>query len=96
MFRDSRVRLLNVPAEKVALYSYGVYLLHQVVLWIVFGPLGVRSVPLGTGLFLLMTAALAVLAFHAVESPLMVFGRRISARELFRPSPDPAGLEPAP
>ena len=96
LFRDSRVRLLNVAAEKIALYSYGIYLLHQIVLSIVFERLGIRNVPLGSALFLLLTAVFAVGAFHLIESPLMDLGRRLSAHELLRPSPDPNSMEPAP
>ena len=95
-FRDSKVRLLNVSAEKIALYSYGIYLLHQIVLSIVFQRLGIRSVPLGSALFLLMTAVFAVITFHTVESPLMDVGRKVSSQELFWPAPDPDSLEPAP
>jgi peptidoglycan/LPS O-acetylase OafA/YrhL len=96
LFRDSKVRLLNVSADKVALYSYGIYLLHQIVLSIVFQRIGIRNVPLGIALFVPMTVAFAVAAFHLVEAPLMELGKKLSAHELFRPSPDSSRLEPAP
>jgi peptidoglycan/LPS O-acetylase OafA/YrhL len=96
LFRDSKVRLLNTSAEKIALYSYGIYLLHQIVLSIVFERMGIRNVALGSALFFGLTEVFAIAAFHFVESPLMDLGRKLSAHELLRPSPDPGSLEPAP
>ncbi len=95
-FRDSSVRLLNVSAEKIAMYSYGIYLMHQIVLSIVFQRMGIRNIPLGVALFLMIATVCAFAAFHLVESPLIAVGKKLSDHAFFRPSPESLSLEPAP
>jgi peptidoglycan/LPS O-acetylase OafA/YrhL len=95
-FRDSEARVLNRAAEKVALYSYGVYLLHQFFLYAVFGWLGVRARVAGSVAFLVLTGIAAVVAYHLVEWPCMELGRRLSASLLGRPVPETGVIAPAP
>ena len=96
VFRDSRSKTWNALTHRVAVYSYGVYLLHQPVLSVVFDRMGVRSVPLAVLFFVALTAGAAAAAFHLVESPCMDLGRRLSNFELRRAVRDSAELQPAP
>ena len=79
LFLDCELAWLNRAAERVATYSYGIYLLHVPALHIVFsiwqpGPLAVEL-----SLFLALTAVLAVAAYHLIEAPMVRLGRRLSA-----------------
>ena len=78
-FRDSKVRVVNAAAEKVALYSYGMYLLHIPVLYLLFVVLGVTHAVTGVVLFFALTLLVAIGAFHLLESPFIDFGRRLSS-----------------
>ena len=49
-FGDSTARVLNLPAQRMATYSYGVYLLHVPVLHLLFTVLGVRTPGVGVPL----------------------------------------------
>jgi peptidoglycan/LPS O-acetylase OafA/YrhL len=71
LFTDSPIRWLNRAAERVATYSYGIYLLHVPALYIVFSLWRPQSLALGLVLFVAITAALAILAYHTIEAPMM-------------------------
>ena len=71
LFTDSPYRWLNRAAERVATYSYGIYLLHVPALLIVFSLLQPESLALALVLFVAITAALAITAYHTIEAPMM-------------------------
>jgi peptidoglycan/LPS O-acetylase OafA/YrhL len=79
LFDDSRIRWLNRAAERVATYSYGIYLLHVPALHIVFSLWQPESLALGLVLFVAITAALAVIAYHAIEAPMIRLASRRAA-----------------
>lgn len=76
-FRQSTSRWLNGVTQRVARYSYGLYLWHVPVLHLVFGVARVRSPLLGSLVFLPLTFAISILSYHLVEEPLIGFGRKI-------------------
>jgi peptidoglycan/LPS O-acetylase OafA/YrhL len=77
-FDDSRRPLLNQVALKVATYSYGLYLLHVPVLYVVYSLWDPATVWLGVLVYFVLTAILAVLAFRLLEAPMMNLGRRLT------------------
>lgn len=79
LFADSPVRWLNRAAERVATYSYGIYLLHVPALHIVFSLWQPGSLALELVLFVAITVALAVVAYHAIEAPMVRLGRRLTS-----------------
>jgi peptidoglycan/LPS O-acetylase OafA/YrhL len=96
MFHDSGAATVNLAANKIALYSYGIYLLHVPALYLVFYRFHIQGVVLGSGLSVLVTLAASVLAFHALESPCIEFGRKITSNG-YRKSPSDVGeISPAP
>jgi peptidoglycan/LPS O-acetylase OafA/YrhL len=80
-FHDSTFKPINFVAEKVALYSYGIYLIHLPILYLVFIVLGIKSHVFGTLLFLAGTMAASIIAYHFIESPLIEVGRKLSSRK---------------
>ncbi len=78
-FTDLRSQWLTRPAEEIAKYSYGIYLLHVPAFEIVFR--GLPHLPLAAkcALFLFTTAVLSVAAYHLLEHPLIQLGKRLTA-----------------
>jgi peptidoglycan/LPS O-acetylase OafA/YrhL len=80
LFRDSRAKVVNVVAERIAIYSYGAYLLHVPSLYLVFIALGIKVPAYGVVLFVAVTTLCSVMTYHYIESPFMEVGRRLSSR----------------
>ena len=79
-FHVSSNRPINIVAEKIALYSYGIYLLHIPVLYFVFMVLGIRNLFFGPLLFVALTVFAAIITYHSIESPFINIGRKLSSR----------------
>jgi peptidoglycan/LPS O-acetylase OafA/YrhL len=77
LFTDSQCRWLNRAAERVATYSYGIYLLHVPALHIVFSLWRPGSLALGLVVFVAITAALAIIAYHTIEAPMIRLASRL-------------------
>jgi peptidoglycan/LPS O-acetylase OafA/YrhL len=79
-FQDSANKPLSAVAEKIALYSYGMYLIHVPALYLVFMIFGIRNLIFGPMLFIAFTVAASVITYHLIESPFIEMGRRLSSR----------------
>jgi peptidoglycan/LPS O-acetylase OafA/YrhL/glycosyltransferase involved in cell wall biosynthesis len=77
-FRELSTQWLVRPTEKIAKYSYGIYLLHVPALEIVFRAAPSLPLALKCLLFLLVTTALSVAAYHTIEHPLIQFGKQLT------------------
>ena len=71
-------------ARWIARYSYGFYLLHNLPIWIAFVLLAREPAALQWTVIVLGIPALAVLAYHLVEAPVIRIGSRVVARQLGR------------
>jgi peptidoglycan/LPS O-acetylase OafA/YrhL len=73
-------RSLIRAGEWVARYSYGIYLTHFFTLWLVFEK--GSSLPFAARItgFVALTAALSWVLFHAIEQPMIQFGKRTAER----------------
>jgi peptidoglycan/LPS O-acetylase OafA/YrhL len=80
VFHNSTLKYINRAAEKLALYSYGVYLLHIPALYLVFIVLGIKASVLGSLFFIAITLGASTITYHFIESPFIDLGRRLSAR----------------
>jgi peptidoglycan/LPS O-acetylase OafA/YrhL len=67
------------PAQQVAKYSYGIYLLHVPVLIFVLRYLPALPLALKITVFVALTALLSFISFHAIEDPLIRFGKRLTS-----------------
>lgn len=76
LFGDCQLQWLNRAAKLVATYSYGIYLLHVPALHLVFSQLPSRSLALKLLLFVALTATLSIVAYHAIEAPMIRLARR--------------------
>jgi peptidoglycan/LPS O-acetylase OafA/YrhL len=78
-FHDSTNRWWNAITKNIAKYSYGLYLMHTPALWLVFNVWGLRNPYLAGPLWLAVTGAASVIAFHVLEEPMIQYGKRWAA-----------------
>lgn len=78
LFRDSMSPVVNRIANKMALYSYGLYLLHMPVLYLVFRVWHIDGVILACAVYFGLSLLLSIVAYHLLENPLIDVGRRLS------------------
>lgn len=79
-FHDSTSATWNAITKNVAKYSYGLYLLHVPSLWLVFKVMGITGPVAGTSTWLVMVALASFLAFHAIEDPMIQYGKRLTRK----------------
>jgi peptidoglycan/LPS O-acetylase OafA/YrhL len=89
IFHASTQKHLNLAAEKIALYSYGVYLINAPVLYLVFKVLGIKNLFFGPLLFLVLTIVGSVITYHFIESPFIELGKRLSSGKVRTSAPLP-------
>jgi peptidoglycan/LPS O-acetylase OafA/YrhL len=73
----------------IAKYSYGIYLMHFICLWISFEVFAAAPEWFRLISFFLLVAITSVAVYHAIELPLIKFSKRFTAPRLTRPT---AGL----
>jgi peptidoglycan/LPS O-acetylase OafA/YrhL len=79
-FREIRAPGLRWISNRIATYSYGIYLSHQFALWTAFGLLASYPWVLRIFVLLLMLIALPVALYHAIEKPMIAVGVRLANR----------------
>lgn len=78
-FHDSRTVIVNYVANRIARYSYGIYLFHMIALWI--GCTVLRNQPelVQWAVFLAVLAVLSIGTYHLLEKPAIDLGVRLTA-----------------
>lgn len=84
IFHSSTSVIANTVAESIARYSYGMYLLHVPVLYLVFFKMHTQCIPLGLAMFVAITGSASVLGHHVIEKPAIDLGRRLSSSNRLR------------
>jgi peptidoglycan/LPS O-acetylase OafA/YrhL len=77
-FSEMHAAWIVRSAQQIAKYSYGIYLLHVPALIFTFRYLPGLPIALKLVIFILLTATLAMISFHAIESPLIRVGKRLT------------------
>lgn len=85
--REIAETALSRVAHVIAKYSYGVYLLHQVALWIALVKFGAAPHVVQWMLFAVLMFALPWSAFHLIEHPGIVVGQRLVHQPVPRQTP---------
>lgn len=78
-FADVAKNWIALPAQQLAKYSYGVYLLHVPALIFVLRYLRGPSLALKCVVFLVLTAAMSIASYHAIEEPMIRLGKRLTS-----------------
>jgi peptidoglycan/LPS O-acetylase OafA/YrhL len=99
-FREMRENPLTWLTARIARYSYGIYLLHYFAIWLGFQVCRGLHPVLRAAIFGGVLACLSVLLYHAVESPLIAVGVRLSRKFMDHAGPfglkGGSGVRPAP
>jgi peptidoglycan/LPS O-acetylase OafA/YrhL len=82
-FHDSVNPIWNGLTRTVAKYSFGIYLSHIPMMWLVFRVLRVENDVAACSLWLALTGAASVAGFHLIENPMIGVGRRLSSARMF-------------
>lgn len=77
---------LAAAASQVAKYSYGIYLCHMPLLWLIYRKWAIPGWQRGIWL-VIATAVVSVACYLAIERPLIRMGTRIANRALIGPVP---------
>ena len=77
-FTPMRARWLRRASHAVAKYSYGIYLFHVPCLWLAFGKLRFLGALGCSVAFVVLTAAVVVTAYHALEAPMIAVGKKLA------------------
>ena len=88
-FGELRSIWLVHPAQQIAKYSYGIYLLHEPALIFVMRYLPRMPLVWTVFTFFLVTALVSFISFHLIENPLIRTGKWLT-----RPRPAPRYFEP--
>jgi peptidoglycan/LPS O-acetylase OafA/YrhL len=79
-FREIQSPWLRWISNRIATYSYGIYLSHQFAIWAAFGVLASHSLALKVPVLVVMLVAVPVLLYHAIEKPMIGVGVRVAGR----------------
>jgi peptidoglycan/LPS O-acetylase OafA/YrhL len=77
-FGELSARSIVLPAQQIAKYSYGIYLLHVPALIFVLRFLPGLPLALKLFAFLALTTILSFVSFHTIEDPLIRLGKRLT------------------
>jgi peptidoglycan/LPS O-acetylase OafA/YrhL len=77
-FVDCDFAWLNRLCLRIATYSYGLYLLHVPMLYVVYEKWNPDSPVVGLVAFFALSVLAAVSAYHLVEEPMVALGRRLT------------------
>jgi peptidoglycan/LPS O-acetylase OafA/YrhL len=66
--------------ERIARYSYGIYLLHYFAIWIAFVVCRKLNIALQITIFAAVLGFLSVFLYHTVEAPLIAVGVKVSRK----------------
>ena len=77
-FREASEGRLTRFAQKIAQYSYGIYLLHYFAIWLGFAFFRTLNIGFQTIIFIATLVTLPVILYHTVEAPMIARGVRAS------------------
>jgi peptidoglycan/LPS O-acetylase OafA/YrhL len=79
-FGEITTAWLRVAANRIATYSYGIYISHQFCIWIALGLLASHSRWLKLPLLIALLVTLPLVLYHAIEKPMINLGARLARR----------------
>lgn len=80
MFRDSRSVIVNTMSHVIATYSYGIYLLHYIALWIGCVVLAKQPIPAQWSEATVILVVACAASYHLIEKPAVGVGAALARR----------------
>src|SRR5258708_7308630 len=87
-FADLTTTWLCAASQRIATYSYGIYLSHQFSIWVALGVLASHSLWLRIPVLMGLLVLLPVLLYHCIEKPMIRVGMRLAAGRTREPMPN--------
>lgn len=84
-FRQIQSKPIRAISNRIATYSYGIYVSHQFSIWLALGVLAARPLWLRFGLLSVLLVLLPVILYHGIEKPMIRVGVILAARERTKP-----------
>jgi peptidoglycan/LPS O-acetylase OafA/YrhL len=79
-FCDLKLSWFTSGCKTIAKYSYGIYLFHLPIIWLVFIKLMFLPLVVRWAMLSVLICVLPWLAYHLVEGPMIRIGRRLASR----------------
>jgi peptidoglycan/LPS O-acetylase OafA/YrhL len=79
-FAEMTHNWLRKVCHLIARYSYGVYLVHVICIWLAFVELAELPLAVRWLVFVIIVALFPIILYHSVEAPMISLGRRITDR----------------
>ncbi len=81
-FQEVSISWVRYLGNRIATYSYGIYISHQFVIWFSLGVLVGSSLLLKLSVFVVLLVGVPLVLYHAIEKPAIRFGSALAARTL--------------
>lgn len=79
-FGEIRSKWVRTISNRIATYSYGIYISHQFCIWFALGVLALYPLWLRIGVLVTSLVTLPVMLYHGIEKPMIKFGIRVAER----------------
>jgi peptidoglycan/LPS O-acetylase OafA/YrhL len=86
LFREIQTKSVRMISNRIATYSYGIYISHQFCLWFALGALVALPVWFRAGVLAALLIAVPILLYHGIEKPMIEIGNRLAKRWHEKPS----------
>ncbi len=80
LFREIQSRPVRIVSNRIATYSYGIYVSHQFCIWFALGVLAGHSLWLRVGVLSVSLVLVPILLYHGIEKPMIQAGIRLAER----------------
>jgi peptidoglycan/LPS O-acetylase OafA/YrhL len=77
-FGEIQNQSVRKASNRIATYSYGIYISHQFCIWFALGVLARRPVWLRLGVLSTSLVVVPILLYHGIEKPMIQLGKRIA------------------
>lgn len=77
---------LCAAAHYIAKYSYGIYLSHIPIMWLVTEPMAATPLVVRVAVFAILSVGVPVFLYHSLEKPAIDFGARLASRLCYQPA----------
>jgi peptidoglycan/LPS O-acetylase OafA/YrhL len=79
-FREIQTKSIRAVSNRIATYSYGIYIPHQFCIWFALGVLAARPVWLRVGVLSTSLVVLPMILYHGIEEPMILAGIHLASR----------------
>lgn len=73
-FAEIRTEWLRTISNRIATYSYGIYLSHQFCIWLIADPLAALQLWIKVAILIALLIAMPIVLYHFVEKPMIKVG----------------------